>query len=1679
MYLNPFYKFSGALTLCLLTSSLDAATSIVVNLPGDANTATGGCYNCPGGGTDFRGALNHVNMNPDSYNITFNIGTSNTIALQAMLPILNLIDANDLSIDGANNGHQLIIDGGNTQRGFFAEKGSIHLSNMTIKDVLAKGGDSGYGGGGMGAGAALFVDQASVTISNVNVSNALAEGGSTTYTFLFSGGGGMGAITGGGLGGSGMGGNGGVGGGGISGGTILSAVGGTIPSDGFAGGGFGGTPGGNGFSGTSGGVNGGGGGAGIGGGAGGGGIGGLSATGTDGGAGGFGGGGGAGFALTALGGAGGFGGGGGTGAAGGGAGGFGGGGGGAGGTGGFGGGGAGVGAGGVGAGFGGGAGGGGGGAGAGFGGAFFVNSTGSLTIVGNFVTTAGTNRTVAGSTSHQSASPGWAAGNDAFALTGGSIILDPNGGAITLNNSIADDSAASFVGAPAGVTKGTASGAVLTIGQASSPPGITTLNATNTYSGGTIVTNGTLRINTFSAFVAGQNVNLSGAAAIMDLTPTFNNTYVISDLRGVLGSQVKLNANSMIFGSNTSSISFDGSISGSGSLTKQGSGTVILNHSNTYSGGTIVTNGTLQIKTFSAFVAGQNVNLSGAAAIMDLTPTSNNTYVISDLSGVLGSQLKLGTNSMIFGSNIFPAIFDGSISGSGSLTKQGSGTVTLAGANSYSGTTTIDNGTLGIGTNTSLGSGNLIFAGPNTTLQAAVNNLNVSNPITLNVAGVIDSQEHTMTLSEPITGSGSLTKQGSGTVTLAGANSYSGTTTIDNGTLGIGTNTSLGSGNLIFAGSNTTLQAAVNNLNISNPINLNIAGVIDSQGHTMTLSGPITGSGSLTKQGSGTVALAGANSYSGTTTIENGTLGIGTDNSLGSGNLIFAGPNTTLRAEAANLTLSNPITLIEDGNFDSEAHTMTIAGSISGGSFANGRLTKQGSGTLVLTGVNSFAGTLDVSGGLVQIASPSSLPAQVSIDLSGLAATLDLTSVTDHTFFIRDISGVLASQLMLGSNSVVFGTANPTTLDADISGTDSVTFVGNAVINMSGNNTYSGGTFLTRGEFKINAPSALPVGGNVAIDSEASLFLNTTNQTFTIGELNTKPGSFLELSSNQLVFGTANDSTIDSNSIFGAAGGGLTKQGSGKTFLLSPVATYTGSTIVNAGALVVNGKIFHSTTTVNPGATLRGTGTLHHVNLFGTISPGNSIGTLTTADITFNPGSNYLVEISDTASDLIVSTGVVTINPGAEVTLIPLNLTSALPSYTIISSPSMPIVRNGNFNLINPYRRYQFFLQYNPMDVQLVLGGVTPFFGSGNASGVAQCFNALADRPPPDLLDLLDVLNLQTTQEWQDSFNQMQPANFNTIALAQENVAERIRQNFSEHLLQQRIKTCSNDSSWRLWAAPFAEYVEQSGHHNLPGYKQNFSGFTTAVDYLLPNNWTITAGFSYADTDFKVQHEKTTGDFKTYAGSLGVMWSDSRFFADVLFTYLHSSIDAKRKMNFSVEAGSSVERTAHHNQNADQYLGHYRIGYDYAILTAQQSSLHIYPFIDVDYIYVVENGYKEHGAASLNLQVQKKYDDVLRPEGGIGMSYAACFERLKVNADISASYLREFRYLGKKTKAGFQDSSCTFTVRGLQPQNNLIAPSARVTLSSNSGVSITLGYRGEFGAHYADNSGEAELKFSF
>ena len=136
---------------------------------------------------------------------------------------------------------------------------------------------------------------------------------------------------------------------------------------------------------------------------------------------------------------------------------------------------------------------------------------------------------------------------------------------------------------------------------------------------------------------------------------------------------------------------------------------------------------------------------------------------------------------------------------------------------------------------------------------------------------------------------------------------------------------------------------------------------------TATIAVPIVGPGGIEKIGAGTIVLAAANSYTGGTTINGGTLSISSDANLGaaSGGLTFIGG--TLENTAA-LTTARAITLANTGTFKTTAD-LTATGVISGG----GALTKAGNGRLTLTGNNSYAGGTIIHAGTVSVSADANL----------------------------------------------------------------------------------------------------------------------------------------------------------------------------------------------------------------------------------------------------------------------------------------------------------------------------------------------------------------------------------------------------------------------------------------------------------------------------------------------------------------------------------------------------------------------------------------------------------------------------------------------------------------------------------------------------------------------------------
>ena len=226
----------------------------------------------------------------------------------------------------------------------------------------------------------------------------------------------------------------------------------------------------------------------------------------------------------------------------------------------------------------------------------------------------------------------------------------------------------------------------------------------------------------------------------------------------------------------TDTLTIAANISGTGTLSKAGAGTLILSGTNSYSGGTTVTGGLVN------FVVGGlgtgTITVNGAG----LQWAAGNT---SDISAQLAA---IGSGGATFDTNGNNVSFATTLTGSGGLTKAGSGTLTLAGA-SYSGATNVNGGTLQAGAANVFASSSAVTVASGATLafngfNQTLASLAGAGSVTMGAGSMaVGGNNASTTFSGTISGSGGLTKNGTGALTLSGANTYTGLTTVNTGTL--------------------------------------------------------------------------------------------------------------------------------------------------------------------------------------------------------------------------------------------------------------------------------------------------------------------------------------------------------------------------------------------------------------------------------------------------------------------------------------------------------------------------------------------------------------------------------------------------------------------------------------------------------------------------------------------------------------------------------------------------------------------------------------------------------------------------------------------------------------------------------------------------------------------------------
>jgi len=722
------------------------------------------------------------------------------------------------------------------------------------------------------------------------------------------------------------------------------------------------------------------------------------------------------------------------------------------------------------------------------------------------------------------------------------------------------------------------------------------------------------------------------------------------------------NAGNLLTVSGGFNCAISGILSGAGGFTKTGTGTNFLTGTNTYTGLTTISSGALNIQNGSALggtsagatvASGAALQLQGGISIAGKTLSLNGTGIASSgaIRNISGSNSWSGTITLaadsIFGcdagtldleANIINSssqttftnngsiILNGVLgSGIGEFVKNGTGLLSLGGANSYSGTTTINGGTVQFGASGSLSSAAAVTINAGGTLDLngyneSILSLAGAGNVTLGGGTMTVNNTAATTFSGVLSGTGGLIKAGSSTMTLSGVNTYTGGTTINAGAISIAAATGLGNATNVLTLNGGTLTTSAT-LTSARAITLGTnGGTFNVGGTTLTLSGPIGGPGALSKIGTKTLALTGTNTYLGGTTNSAGTITINSDYELGSSNgpVTFSATATLTTtasfASARNIFLNSGTATFNCGT----GFTNTLNGIISGA----GALTKNGSGILVLVGNNSYTNTTAITKGTLRLGGNGGISGLDPIVITSTSGTFDLNGFNAT---IGSLASTAAGKVTLGNGFLTAGGNNlSTTNSCVISGSGGFTKAGTGTLFFTGANTYTNTTTVAAGTLQLGASSRVASSSPLVVSNGAVFNLTNFNQSV---------ASLAGAGSVTLGSGTLTAGNAGTANFLGAISGtgAFTKVGSG-TQTFSGTNTYTGATTVSVGNLQVNGSSANSAVTMSAGATLSGSGTVGTVAgaSGSTTAPGSAApGTLSSSAQNWAAGGNYAWAINN------------------------------------------------------------------------------------------------------------------------------------------------------------------------------------------------------------------------------------------------------------------------------------------------------------------------------------------------------------------------------------------------------------------------------------------------------------------
>ena len=700
---------------------------------------------------------------------------------------------------------------------------------------------------------------------------------------------------------------------------------------------------------------------------------------------------------------------------------------------------------------------------------------------------------------------------------------------------------------------------------------------------------------------------------------------------------------------------------------------------------TVAANNLLPAATALSIASGSTFDLNGASqqviTLGDYTAGVSYGTVQNSNTGAVSTL----TLAPISGSTTFTGVIaGGGVLGTVNLTMSGTGTQVLAGANTYTGTTTLSSGELELS-----GAGSTLGATSTTlTVNGGTLDLNNTNQSVGNLSGTGGriGNDHsgaagtvTLTIGSGNTGGGTfsgviadnndagtgkiaLTKIGTGTITLSGPNTYTGTSAINGGILQANHATALGNGGTITFGAGTLqFGSALNNTtvawgariqnNTAYPITL------DSNGQSVNISGniPSSNTAGLTKIGAGTVLLSGANAYIGTTTVSAGIL-----TALNSASLpnyttqaISVAANATLAVRAgagsptewggteianlvsnSNLTFANPSSL----GIDTTTGNFNASGALP--DKTNMNVQKLGANILTLSGANSYSGNTIITNGTLQVGAAGTIPngagkGNIVFDTAGNTAVLDINGIdttinglsqataTGTNKVVNNSTGTTKT-LTVGNNDSSSTFAGVLANNTSTGGTLALTKTGAGTLTLANANanTYTGATNINGGTLKLLGSTPMAGASAITVNSGGTLLLDNNASAFGVNNpaINLNGGTLG-------YFSTANSYIVLNNNATSIV---TNQSGTSSTITIQAGGIGNSGFFLDGGLKGTSGTVTVNNSTAGVGLNLRNTtstfaGTLI-VNGIASTSPlmasgigvgGNTTG-LQNADITLN-----------------------------------------------------------------------------------------------------------------------------------------------------------------------------------------------------------------------------------------------------------------------------------------------------------------------------------------------------------------------------------------------------------------------------------------------------------------------------